>query len=154
MNSDLFGGCTRYTDITKELLDSINVRDLVAIQDWDEMYEVRAVSDNYFVMASTSPEKEGWYSICEKKPYGYTYNNMRRGLFHCGTDYWIFGYIDPFDDFSDDPNGSDNPYTFTNQRFNKSYLESLEKGETKLSARTSVPIYELYLKRKDETEVQ
>ena len=153
MNNDMFGGCTKYTEITKELLDSIAVGDFVAIQDWDEMYEVRAVSDNYFLMASTSPEKEGWYSICEKKPFGYTHNDRRNGMFHCGTDFWAFGYIDSFDDFSDDPNGSENPYTFKNSKFNKSYLMSLEKEETKLSARTSVPIYELYLKRKSDGEV-
>ena len=141
-------GSIKYTDITKELLDSIKVGDLVAIQNWDDMLEVRAVSDNYFVMADTSPDKQGWYSICEKKLSPYTHNAVRKGLFHCGTDFWIFGYINPDDDFSDDPNGEENPYTFTNQKFNASYMASLESGETQLSARTSVPIYELYLKRK------
>lgn len=146
-------GSIKYTDITKELLDSIKVGDLVAIQNWDDMLEVRAVSDNYFVMASTSPKQAGLYSICEKKLSPYTHNDMRKGLFHCGTDFWIFGYINPDDDFSDDPNGDENPYTFTNQKFNASYMASLESGETQLSARTSVPIYELYLKRKADAEV-
>lgn len=153
MSNQLFADCTKYTDITKELLDSIKVGDLVAIQGWDSLLEVKCVSDNYFVMADTSPDKQGWYSICEKKLSPYTHNDMRKGLFHCGTDFWIFGYINPDDDFSDDPNGDVNPYTFTNQKFNESYMASLESGETQLSARTSVPIYELYLKRKSDAEV-
>lgn len=153
MSNQLFSDCTKYTDITKELLDSIKVGDLVAIQGWDSLLEVKCVSDNYFVMADTSPDKKGWYSICEKKLSPYTHNAVRKGLFHCGTDFWIFGYINPDDDFSDDPNGDENPYTFTNQKFNASYMASLESGETQLSARTSVPIYELYLKRKVAAEV-
>jgi hypothetical protein len=153
MIHDIFGEGTQYTEITRELLDSIQIGDLVAIQGWDDMLEVRAVSDNYFVMASPLPDKEGLYSICEKMPCGFSHNDMRKGLFHCGTDFWIFGYINPDDDFSDDPNGEENLYTFTNQKFNASYMASLESGKTKLSSRTSVPIYELYLKRKDGAKV-
>ena len=59
MNNQLFADCTKYTDITKELLDSIQVGDLVAIQGWDSLLEVKCVSDNYFVMADTSPDKQG-----------------------------------------------------------------------------------------------
>jgi hypothetical protein len=152
MNCDLFGGCTKYTDITKELLDSIKVGDLVAIQNWDDMYEVRAVSDNYFVMAATSPDYDGWYSICEKKLCEYDYNSMRKNMFHCGTDFWTFGYVVPEDiSRKDNPDGV---YTFRNPKINESYLASLESGETELSVRSSVPIYELYLKRKEDIEVK
>lgn len=41
-----------YTDITREILDTIKVGDLVKINDWTKPLRVKAVSENYFVMVS------------------------------------------------------------------------------------------------------
>lgn len=41
-----------YTDITREILDTIKVGDLVKINDWTKPLRVKAVSENYFVMVN------------------------------------------------------------------------------------------------------
>lgn len=80
-----------YTDITREILDTIKVGDLVKINDWTKPLRVKAVSENYFVMVSNLFGKP-MYSVCSKLPWkGVRHNAMTGGMFHCGADNWIFG---------------------------------------------------------------
>ena len=82
-----------YTEITKEILDNIKVGMLVKINDWKRPMKVVGVSENYFCMIQKVCGKIS-YSVCEKKPWGgIRHNSMRGGMFHCGTDNMIFGYL-------------------------------------------------------------
>lgn len=130
---------THYTEITKDILDRIVVGDLVRVNDWKRPLRVKGVSENYFVM-----EREVFgkplYSVCEKKLWdGIRYNAMRRGMFHVGTDDAVFGtsleIMFP------------RIYHFEDEAATKAYLEAFERGDHELSVRTSVPIYDLHIKR-------
>lgn len=56
-----------YESITKELLDTVNVGDLILTNDSKQPLRVYGVSPNYFVMARRAFGQ--WlYSVCEKKP--------------------------------------------------------------------------------------
>lgn len=126
---------TKYMEIKKEILDSIKVGDYIKINDWKRPLIVRGVSKNYFFMSQNMFGKV-LYSVCEKIPWGgIRYNAMRGGMFHCGTDNMVFGYCD-FDYETKDVDE-------INQ-----YLEAFENKTygLELSHRTSVPIYELYVK--------
>lgn len=118
--------------VTKEILNRIKVGDLIKINDWKKPLRVYGVSENYFCMARKAFGK--WiYSVCEKKKWnGIRYNAMRGGMFHCGTDDYIFG--------------GDFDYDFEEADKVKEYLKEFESGKTRLSFRTSVPIYDLYIK--------
>ena len=127
-----------YTDVTKEILDTIKVGDLIKINDWKKPLRVKAVSDNYFVMTQKM-FGDTCYSVCEKLPWdGTRYNAMRGGMFHCGTDDWVFG----------SPLAIDYPdlYKFENEKVNQKYLQEFEDGISHLSIRRGVPIYDLYTK--------
>lgn len=127
-----------HTEITKELLDSIQVGDLVKCNDWERPMRVKGVSDNYFVMARNLFGKT-LYSICEKKPWGgIKHNRMTGGMFHIGTDHWVFGWG------GWDPDGG---YDFDDEKKTALYLESLEQGVTELSHRTSVPLVRIAIRR-------
>ena len=41
---------SHYSNITKEILDTVKVGDLIKINDWKKPMRVKAVSENYFVM--------------------------------------------------------------------------------------------------------
>ena len=123
-----------YDTITKEILDSVQVGDLVKINDWKMPYRVKGVSENYFVM-TRKQFGDNWYSVCEKKPWeGLRYNAMIGGMFHIGTDNLVFGM----------PDGD---YSFNDAAKTKDYLQSFENGESELSMRTSVPITRIAIKR-------
>lgn len=131
-------GYTHYEEITKDVLDSIKTGDFVRVNDWKRPLKVKGVSDNYFVM-----EREVFgkplYAVCEKKPWGgIRYNAMRGGMFHVGTDNMVFGTSLQFDD--------ERVYHFEDEAITKEYLVLFENGEQELSMRTSVPIYDLYVK--------
>ena len=129
---------THYTNVTKEILDSIKVGDLVKVNGWKKPMQVKAVSTNYFVM-TRKQFGETWYSVCSKLPWdGIRYNAMVGGMFHCGRDAWIFGC----------PLSVDYPdlYRFENEEVNRKYLQKFEEGEYELSVRGSVAIYDLYVK--------
>lgn len=127
-----------YSDVTRETLDTIKTGDLVRVNDWESFMEVKAVSENYFVMTETRDDGT-YYSVCSKLPWnGKRYNAMVGGMFHCGTDNWIFG--------SPLQSKYENVYYFENEECNKKYLESFEQGECELSLRTSIAIYDLYVK--------
>ena len=122
-----------YKNITKEILDTIKIGDLVKINYWKRPMRVMGVSENYFCMIQKVCGKI-CYSVCEKKPWGgIRHNSMRCGSFHCGTDNMIFGYF-----------GFD--YEFNDEEQIKDYLQAFETEEIELSVRSSVPIYRLYVK--------
>lgn len=121
-------------EITKEFLDSIQVGDLVKINDWKKPMRVKGVSENYLVMVQNMFGKT-MYSVIEKTPCAFRHNEMTPRMFHCGTDHWVFGF-----------SGMDD-YSFTNHEQTKCYLQSFENGESKLSVRTSVPIRRIGIKK-------
>lgn len=126
-----------YTDVTREILDTIKVGDLIKINDWKKPLRVKAVSNNYFVMTQKMFGNT-CYSVCEKLPWDGTYNAMREGMFHCSPDDWVFG----------SPLSIDYPdlYEFENEESNQKYLQEFEDGASHLSVRRGVPIYDLYIK--------
>lgn len=125
------------SQITKEILDQIQIRDLVKINDWGEPLRVKGVSDNYFVMAQDlhDIEKPLEYSVFSKIPFkGLCYNGITEGDYFCGPDFWLFGDID-FD------------YKFDNQESIQKYLNKFETGETEISMRNSVAVYSIQIKK-------
>ena len=131
-------GYTHYNNVTREILDTIKVGDLIKVNDWDTPMEVKSVSENYFVMTEDKDNGK-YYSVCSKLPWdGIRYNSMVGGMFHCGTDNWVFG--------SSLQSEYENVYYFENEECNKKYLEEFEQGECELSFRTSIAIYDLYVK--------
>lgn len=139
-------GYEKFTDVTKELLDSVCVGDLIKINDWKKPLRVKGVSKNYFVMA-TKQFGECVYSVCEKKPWkGTRHNSMVGGMFHVGDDSWIFG-SSVWLDFNEDGR-----YDFDNPEAVKAYLDTFELPEGKeehssLSERRAVPINTIYIKK-------
>lgn len=123
---------TTYEKVTREVLDSVKVGDLIKVNDWKKPMKVKAVSKNYFVMTQNLFGKL-YYSVCSKLVWdGVRYNAMRGGKFHCGTDNWIFG--------SPISAEYENVYKFENDETNQKYLEEFENGVSELSMRTSIPI--------------
>jgi hypothetical protein len=124
-------------EVTKEVLDSLQVGDLVKINAWGQPMRVRGTSENYAVMAQNVFGKT-YYSVIEKKPRtAGNHNEMIRGLFHCGPDFWLFG--PPFE-FA---------YKFDDAAAVQRYLQSFETGESELSERSSIPIHLIQIKKCD-----
>ena len=129
---------THYTNVTREILDTIKVGDLIKVNDWKKPMRVKAVSENYFVMTQNM-FGDTWYSVCSKLPWdGVMYNSMRGGMFHCSTDNMIFGSI-LVADYPD-------LYKFENEEANQKYLQEFENGNLELSERRGIAIYDLYVK--------
>lgn len=133
-----------FTEISKEVLDNIKVGDLIKVNDWNKPIRVRAVSENYFVMANNMFGK--WdYSVCEKKPWnGTRYNSMIGGMFHVGTDGWIFG-SPVWNQFGCDG------YDFNNLEASQEYINTFELPEDDrerafISPRNAVPISKICIK--------
>lgn len=127
-----------YDNVTKEILDTIKVGDLIRVNDWKRPMRVKAVSENYFVMTQKQFGNT-YYSVCSKLPWdGIRYNNMVGGMFHCGPDYWLFGSPTSID--------YENLYEFENEEANKKYLQEFEDGESFISERRAIAIYDLYIK--------
>lgn len=127
-----------YTDVTREILDTIKVGDLIKVNDWGKPMRVKAVSKNYFVMTQKI-FGDTYYSVCSKLPWeGIRHNSMRGGMFHCSTDNWILGSPLSFD--------YENLYKFENEEANQKYLQQFEDGECELSERRGIAIYDLYVK--------
>ena len=122
-----------YVEITKELLDQIEVGDLIRVNEWKKALRVKAVSENYFVMTAKAFGKTN-YSVCEKKQWdGIRHNMMIGGLFHVGTDSWVFGWKEGYD--------------FDNPEIAGRYLQSFEDGESEISPRGAVPIFTIQIKK-------
>lgn len=133
-----------YENITREILDTIKVGDLVRVNDWTSPMLVKAVSKNFFVM-TCKKGKDTYYSVCSKLPWdGIRHNAMVGGMVHCGCDDWIFGT----------PLGirNENIYQFNNPELNKMYLQEFEDGKTHISERNGIAIYELYVESCDAKE--
>jgi hypothetical protein len=131
---------THYTNITRDILDTIKVGDLVKVNNWRSPMAVKAVSNNYFVMTQTARGKH-YYSVCSKLPWcadGVVYNKMRGGMFHCSTDDRLFGSALQAD--------YQELYQFENEEANNKYLMQFELGEVTLSERNGIAIYDLYVK--------
>lgn len=127
-----------YTNVTRENLDTVKVGDLIKINDWKKPMRVKAVSENFFVM-TMKQFKDTYYSVCSKLPWeGTRYNAMIGGMFHCGKDNWIFG-SNLCADYED-------LYEFNNEEANRLYLQEFETGETYISERNGIPIFDLYVK--------
>ena len=127
-----------YTNVTREILDTIKVGDLIRVNDWKKPMRVKSVSDNYFVMTQKQ-FGDTYYSVCSKLPWdGIRHNSMIGGMFHCSTDDWIFG--SPLCiDYKD-------LYQFENEEVNQKYLQQFEDGVCHLSERRGIAIYDLYVK--------
>ena len=126
-------GYKLYQNVTREILDSIKVGDLVKVNDWDAPLTVKAVSDNYFVMSGNS-----CYSVCSKIPWdGVRHNEMVGGMFHCGPDDRIFGSMLQME--------CEDLYKFNNDDYNQKYLQEFEDGNNNVSERNGIAIYSLYV---------
>ena len=127
-----------YTEVTKSVLDSIRIGDLVKFNDWKMPFRVKGVSENYFVAARKMFGKT-WYTICETKPWpGIRYNSMVGGMFHIGPDNMIFcwpGWPDCHSYDFDDPDAT------------AEYLKDLERGAIGISERRSCPVVRIAIKR-------
>lgn len=122
------------SEITKEILDQIQVGDLVKINDWGKPLRVKGVSENYFVMAQNIFGRH-LYSVFSKIPFkGLCYNGITKGNYFCCSDSWVFGDID-FD------------YKFDNQESIQKYLNKFETGEAEISMRNSVVVYSIQIKK-------
>ena len=122
-----------YDEVSKKVLDSVQVGDLVKFNDWAAAYRVKGVSENYFVAARKMFGQVG-YTICEKKRWpGIRYNAMRGGMYHIGPDNLIFGW----------PEG----YDFDNEEVMERYLRALETERIAISERRGCPVYRIEIKR-------
>ena len=125
---------TSYTEITKAVLDSLQVDDLVKVNDWIKPMRIKGVTENYAVMVQKQFGKV-FYSDIEKKPWpGIKHNAMTGGCFHCGPDDWIFG-------------DSDFGYKFDDAEAVTAYLQKFEDGVNHLSVRRGIPILSLQIKK-------
>ena len=119
-------------------LCTVKVGDLIKVNEWRQSMKVKCVSANYFVMTANRFGKI-YYSVVSKKPWnGTKHNSIVGGMCHCGTDNWVFG--------SPLVSECEKLYDFNDELYNKLYLDSFEKGKCELSHRTSVAIFDLYIK--------
>ena len=124
-----------YTDrhITKAVLDTVEVGDLVKCNAWKQSMRVKGVSQNYFVMA-VKRFGSWYYSICEKKLRTAGFHNaMEPGKYHISVDNMVFGYIDG--------------YNFDDKNWVADYLMSLEKGKIELSERKGCALNSIIIKK-------
>lgn len=126
-------GYTTYTEVTKEVLSTIENGDLIKVNDWGKPMKVKGVSENYAVMVEKNFGKT-YYSVIEKKPFGWNRNSMRQDRFHCGKDNCKFG-------------SAHFNYNFDDAAAVTLYLEEFERGETELSVRNAIPILEIHIKK-------
>jgi len=122
-----------YKEVTKEILDTIKIGDLVKVNDWEAPMRIKGVSKNYAVMTRKMFGKIH-YSVIEKKPWdGIRHNAMIGGHFHCSTDSWIFG----------DPHFN---YEFDDLNAINEYLQKFEDNVVQLSERNGIPIHKIQIK--------
>lgn len=123
-------------NITKELLNSLKVGDLVKVNAWKKPMRIVATSENFFIMLRKHFDTY-MYSICEKNKRGTAYNLLykpNRGYdedeFVCGKDNYVFGKFD-----------------YENEEDCKKALKELESGEMEVSTRSGLGISLLSVKR-------
>lgn len=123
---------TTYDEVTKEVLDAIKKGDLVRANDWKQPMKVIGVSENYFVMTQKIFGKI-FYSVCEKKRAKYGRNGYSEGQFRTAPDHWLFGW-------------QGDRHKWEDEEWVKSYLNSFESGESKLSERKALGIKSVSIK--------
>lgn len=69
-------------EITKEVLDSIEVGDFIKINNWGRPLTVKAVSENYFIASMPCFERT-LYTICDKRE---NFKDDYQDLFVCSAD--------------------------------------------------------------------
>jgi len=111
-----------YENLTKEILDTVKVGDLVKCNDWKSPIRVVGVSDNYFIMATNKFGKV-LYSICQKKIADHNRNYYHEGKFRIGTDNYVFGIFD-----------------YLNNTDIAEALQELENGKMELSVRKAIDL--------------
>ena len=125
------------SQITKEILDQIQIGDFIKVNSWKQPLRVKGISENYFVMAQDlhDIEKPLEYSVFSKIPFkGLSLNGKIEGDYFCGPDFWLFGDID----FN---------YKFDNPESIQKYLNKFETGEAEISMRNSVAVYSIQIKK-------
>jgi hypothetical protein len=122
-----------YENITKDILDSIKVGNLIKCNGWKKPMKVVGVSENYFVMITNNFGKI-YYSVCEKKAVGYSRNNYTEGFYRIGDDDYVFGRF--------------GGYNWDNEQFIKEYLQEFENGETQLSVRRAIDLNRISIKQR------
>ncbi len=115
--------------LTKEVLDSVKVGDLVKCNEWKQPLIVKVTSENFFIMARNVFGKT-LYSICEKRPSEYSRNYFTKGSFMIGTDNLIFGI-----------------YDYLKQDDCEEAIKELENGNLALSHRKTVDLMSIQIKR-------
>lgn len=121
-------------EITKELLNTIGVGDLIKCNNWRTPLKVKAVSEHYFVMTRPFFDKTE-YSICQKFIPNWRRNNVSGENFIIGLDDRLFNTIG---DYSIKENAEE-------------LLRRMESGEYEMSVRSSVDLIRISIK-KDKTE--
>lgn len=119
-----------YDIVTKEILDTVKIGDLIKCNDWKKPLKVIGVSENFFIMARKA-FKSYIYSICEKNKIDYSRNNFHEGNFRIGTDNYIFGN-----------------FNYLNIKDVNEALIELENSKMELSIRTSIDLYYISIKTK------
>lgn len=130
--------CYSANEINKSVLDSIEVGDLVKVNDWIKPMRVKFVAENGFAMTQKN-FRDTYYSIFPKKTYEEEVNPEERGMYRCGADNWICG--------SDLCNDYEKLYEFENPEASAAYFRAFGDGETDLSMRTSIAVFKLYIKK-------
>lgn len=130
--------CYSANEINKSVLDSIEVGDLVKVNDWIKPMRVKFVAENGFAMTQKN-FRDTYYSIFPKKTYEEEVNPEERGMYRCGADNWICG--------SDLCNDYEKLYEFENPEASAAYFRAFGDGETDLSMRKSIAVFKLYIKK-------
>lgn len=137
----------KYTEVTKELLNSIKIGDLIKINNWKTPLIVRGISDNYIVM---SDKDNCEYSVIEKKPCEYSYNKLIKGTFSASKDDCSFGFIDSKFDFESE---NMKQYRFDDKEWINEYLNAFEKGRDNsgisLSSRSGISIKTILISKEN-----
>lgn len=130
--------CYSANEINKSVLDSIEVGDLVKVNDWIKPMRVKFVTENGFAMTQKN-FRDTYYSIFPKRTYEEEVNPEERGMYRCGADNWICG--------SDLCNDYEKLYEFENPEASAAYFRAFGDGETDLSMRKSIAVFKLYIKK-------
>lgn len=130
--------CYDASEINKSILDSIEVGDLIKINEWKEPMKVKFVAENGFAMTQKTFGGT-YYSIFPKKTYEEEVKPKQRGMYRCGPDNWICG-SNLCDDY-------EKLYEFENPEASAAYFRAFGDGETDLSMKHSVAVYKLYIKK-------
>lgn len=125
--------------ITSKVIESIDVGDFIKINDEKRGMKVRAISQNYILLANKCFGTQYLYSIMSKHPAKFTKNNIIKGLYYRGIDDRLFGFSSQSNLYAS--------YDFENVLFLKDYLQALELGAISISQRNATAINTLYIRK-------